>query len=132
MVRLISTVCEKGSLICIVLCFLLFTSISCHPPSNEDKARLKELQVKYGEKYSFKLDSNGLYIYARLKAEANIQQSEDEDIYKMFIFVDFVKEIKRDTRYHLLNFYDEKGTFMYQLAYNFRTHTFVRGHTEYH
>ncbi len=117
----------------IALSIVLITAVGCDMPSKEDRAKLKELQTKFGERYKFRLDTSGygLCVYVRLKPGTTIQQDEDIEMYKMFRFIDFSKNEERYSCYYYFNFYDAKGRFMYRLTYSPSKQTFYRGDTPY-
>jgi hypothetical protein len=116
----------------LLLVLLLSLSFGCYKATDEDRAKLKELEVKFGDRYKFSLTSDGTYIHAKLKKDATLQKNDDEEMYKLFIFKNFEKEERRNTPYAYLNLYDAKGNFLHQIYYDSKAHKFGREYKREH
>lgn len=116
----------------LLVVFLLSLSFACYKATDEDGAKLKELEVKFGDRYKFSLTSDGTYVYAKLRKDALLQKNDDEEMYKLFVFKNFEKEERRNTPYVYLNLYDAKGNFLHQIYYDPKTHKFGREYKREH
>lgn len=102
----------------------------CSPaPSETDIARLKLVETKHpGFEFTLK---DEFYLKAKLRKEVPVSEDDLRDIYKMFFF-DETNSRLRNTTFVYLNFYDSKGKFQYQVAFDSKKNAFVKSQSEYY
>jgi len=111
----------------ILLILLLALQVTCcNKLTESDKSKLKALESKFGDRYSFEFTGDGLYLYAKLKNGAVMVSNDDEEIFKIFMFINYEKGIRRNNTFVYLNLYDEKGKFHHQLFYDPNENKLVR------
>jgi len=121
---------KRRSAILLVLAALLLVW-GCTGPSSEDREKLRELERRFGDRYTFKFETE-FNLGAQLKKGAASSERDAEKIYKIFIFRDFEKGERRKTSYVYLNVYDENGAFLYQFFYDPQSKTFEKGKVPYY
>jgi hypothetical protein len=104
---------------------------SCHYATQEDVRRLGELRDRYGERFNFALESE---IYLRVRCKSPVAPSEKEviGIYKIFFWNEQANGIRSDSSFVYLNLYDNRGKFLYQLAYDRNKGEFIKGRVDHY
>lgn len=120
----------KGSRPLLALLAALLLVWGCTKPPSEDKERLREVEKRFGDRYTLKLEGE-FNLNARLKKGAIALGTDAQEIYKIFRFKDFAKREERDSSYVYLNMYDAQGKFLYQFFYDPQTKTFQKGNAPY-
>jgi len=127
----------------------IFFMVGCCFPSKEDKAKLVELENKFGDRYKFNLSIEGIYMEAKLKKGAKIRESDGEDIYRAFHgnekeLEEYYAKLERHLNnrssresfkfkaWYILNLYDSSGDWLYQIQYSSREKKLIRSHWQEH
>ena len=98
-------------------------------PSEADRAKLAELEQRFGSKYEFELDG-ALYLRARARDSTHPPSADIEDVYRTFIFGQ--DGARRATTFVYVNVYERSGDFLYQIFYDPGLGRFVKSRTEHY
>lgn len=91
-----------------------------------DAARLKLVRAKYSARYEFSIYDE-LYLHARARPGVRVESAEAERIYGDFFFPSLPTS---ESHAVYLNLYDDRGEFLYQLAWDQASHRFVRSQAD--
>lgn len=103
----------------------------CARPSDQDQQQLSQLERRFGDRYTFKLEGEA-YVHVVSKTGHQPLDEEAEEIYRRFAFTDFDKRVRRETGYVYFNFFAADGRFLYQLAYDPGTDKIERNSTPHY
>ena len=97
----------------------------------EDNRRLKELEKRYGNRFSFVLE-NETYINVGCKKGVRPDEREVINIYKTFFWDDYLDDKRKGSSYVYMNLYDSNGTFEYQLFYDINERQFMKSRADHY
>src|SRR3989339_609795 len=113
-----------------ILFILALNCCSKRLDNEADMLLLKELNLKYNQKCTLKID-NVYYLKVSMQNMKSLSKSDIVDIYKTFIFENYAKNIRRNTRIVYLNVYSDKK-FQYQICYDPQRNNIAESNIEYH
>lgn len=90
---------------------------------------LKQMENKHTN-FDFAL-TDEFYLKATLRSGIPVSEQDLIEIYKAFFF-DETNARLRNTTFVYLNFYDSRGKFEYQLAFDPKKNAFVKSRSEYY
>jgi hypothetical protein len=114
--RLVAVVVLMGSVV----------AAGCGTLSSGDAERLAQVQERYAARYEFSVEDE-LYLQVRARRGVRVDSADAEHIFRDFFSV---PESRQKSSIVYLNFYDDRGRFLYQLAYDPIAHRVIRGRTE--
>lgn len=126
---------------------LVFLLTGCHITSKEDKIKLAKLENKYGDRYHFNLTIDGIYLEAKLKKGANLEELDGENIFATFHedemkkfheqMAEYIRTGKKNKQIncpdgYILNLYDSSGYWLYQVVYAYPENRLERSRLQEH